>query len=215
MTANRDALDGLQQDVHTESSAVDAAVVLINGLANRLTDILNQSSGEDLTAEIQALRDEVAQRAVALGQAVAAGTAAENDSSNFPTGSVASSTGSTTDSSGSSQPSGSDTASSSGTSDSGNSSGSVSPTSDTSSTDANAGSTTPVDTTNAADSTTPVSPAGDGSADVAVPPPGPADNLSTGPDSPAPVETPGDTAVVPDAGQATPDESSVTAAPSE
>jgi hypothetical protein len=71
--------------VQNESSVVDSAIVLINGLANRLTDILSQSAGtEDLTTQIQALRDEINQRAVALGQAVAAGTAAENDSSNFP-----------------------------------------------------------------------------------------------------------------------------------
>jgi hypothetical protein len=65
MTQNADALNLLAGDVQNESSVVDSAIVLINGLANRLTDILSQSAGtEDLTTQIQALRDEINQRAV-------------------------------------------------------------------------------------------------------------------------------------------------------
>jgi hypothetical protein len=50
---NREALDALKADVAANHSAVESAIVLINGLVNRLTDALASASGEDLVAEIQ------------------------------------------------------------------------------------------------------------------------------------------------------------------
>jgi hypothetical protein len=207
MTANADALNSLASDVQNESSVVDSAIVLINGFANRLTDILSQhSSPEDLTTQIQALRDEINGRAVALGQAVAAGTAAENDSSNFPadtggsvtgsspsTGETSSdiSAGSTTESA-SSQPTSSDSVSSSDTSDS--------ETSGEASSSLSGSDATPAPDTSA-ESGQPQSPAGDGTADVADPS---VADLPPTEDSPPAIETPGDEVVAPDSGESTP-----------
>lgn len=183
MTANADALNALHSDVQNESSVVDSAIVLINGLANRLTDILSQSAGtEDLTSQIQALRDEINNRSVALGQAVAAGSAAENDSSSFPTVSPPATTNDQ-----STETTSSDTSAG-----------------DTTVSDSSSGSdATPAPDTSV-DAGVPASPAGDGTADVA--PPSAGDNLDTGPDSPPAVETAGDEVVVPDNGDSVPDE---------
>jgi hypothetical protein len=180
MTANKDALDGLQSDLQNESSAVDSAVVLINGLANRLTEILSQnSSPEDLTAEIQALRDQV--------NALAAGTAAENDSSNFP-----STPASSGDNSGA--PAGTTTTQSNPPSDSTSSDQSTAGTS--SDTSSQSGDSTPASSDVGSDVS---APSGDGTADVNPPS-----------DSPAGAS---DGSVVPDGGSAVADESTTTDSP--
>jgi len=167
MTENTDALNELQADVANESSVVDAAVVLIQGLGNRLTNILASSNGDDLVTQIQNLRDEVNAKSTALAQAVAEGTAAENDSSNFPTESTNSTTSAqsteTTSSDTSATESSSDTSDSSDNTTTSNSTLGA----DTSETVAGSEATPAPDTS--VDSGEPVTPAEDGTADTAPP----------------------------------------------
>jgi hypothetical protein len=81
---NREALDALKADVAANHSAVESAIVLINGLVNRLTDALASASGDDLVAEIQGIRDDLTESSVELGNSVAQNTASEGDSTSFP-----------------------------------------------------------------------------------------------------------------------------------
>lgn len=184
MTENADALNSLTGDVHNESSVVDSAIVLITGLANRLTAALaSATSPEDLTSQIQALRDEINARSEALAHAVAAGTASENDSSNFPAVNPPATTNDTGSGDVSSPPSDSTTSdqSTAGTS------------SDTSS---QSGDATPASSDVGSDVS---APSGDGTADV-----NPPSDSTAGA---------GDGSVVPDGGSAVADESTTSDSP--
>jgi hypothetical protein len=81
---NKEALDELKADVQQGNSVVESAVVLIQGLSNRLAAALASATGDDLVAEIQEIRDTLDGEATTLANAVASNTPSEGDSADFP-----------------------------------------------------------------------------------------------------------------------------------
>jgi hypothetical protein len=81
---NKEALDELKAEVQQGNSVVESAVVLIQGLSNRLAAALASATGDDLVAEIQEIRDTLDGEATTLANAVASNTPSEGDSADFP-----------------------------------------------------------------------------------------------------------------------------------
>src|SRR5574338_504984 len=75
-----DALERLRTEVAENSSAVESALTLINGLSFRLREAL---MSEDMESEISALADELDANNVKLATGVAENTAAAEDSDSF------------------------------------------------------------------------------------------------------------------------------------
>lgn len=76
----QDALEELRGEVSETGSAIDSAIVFINGLVNRLGEAL---MSDDLESQIQDLRDELDAQQAKLATAVAENTAAAEDSDDF------------------------------------------------------------------------------------------------------------------------------------
>jgi hypothetical protein len=92
---NKEALDELKAEVQQGNSVVESAVVLIQGLSNRLAVALASATGDDLVAEIQEIRDTLDGEATTLANAVASNTPSEGDSADFPPAASSGSTDST------------------------------------------------------------------------------------------------------------------------
>jgi hypothetical protein len=84
MADNQAALAELKATVAEEHSAVLSAIVLLNGLTSRLTDVLVQNEGPDLSQAIADIRDAIHADTVNLANAITQNSAAEADSPDFP-----------------------------------------------------------------------------------------------------------------------------------
>lgn len=71
-------MDALTDQVHANSNAVDSAVVLINGIADRITAAVKVEHDKDVIdpAALDALTTELRAKAATLGAAVVANTPA-------------------------------------------------------------------------------------------------------------------------------------------
>ncbi len=76
-----ESIQRLEQEVQESQSAVDSAILLVNGLANRLREaLIADDDDSDIASQISELADQLDNNSSRLAAAVAANTLAENDS---------------------------------------------------------------------------------------------------------------------------------------